>query len=340
MSTSKIDKSNMQKVILDFPKQFSAGLAAAGDIKVSGNFDQIVFCGMGGSALPGAILKTLKNFYNWPLIIKTHCNYNLPQGVNPQPLTFIISHSGNTEETISSHIQAKKDKLPMIVITTGGKLAKLCSQDNIPVIKIPKNNIQPRQAIGYQFGAIVKVLSNSNVLPGLDKDILKTAKKLFPKKLESQGKKIAKHLKGKIPIIYSSCGYKALSYIWKTSFNENSKSPAFCNCFPELNHNEMEGMAHEKECKYRQKSFFSLLILRDKQSDHSRILKRMEITKELLNQKSGFDARFIDLKEKDLLTKIFSNYLLSQWTSYYLALEYQTDPSPVNTVEEFKQKMK
>lgn len=340
MSISKIDKSNMQEVISSFPKQFSAGLAAAGNIKVSGDFKQLVFCGMGGSALPGTILKTMNNFHNWPLRIKIHRTYNLPTDVNPQSLIFIISHSGNTEETISSYIQAKENNLSMVVITSGGKLAKLCKQDNTPLVKIPKTSIQPRQAVGYQLSAIIKVLSNSKIIQGWDQEIINLSKNLSINKLEAQGKKLAKKIKGKIPIIYASNKYKALPYIWKVSFNENSKSPAFCNYFPELNHNEMEGMAHEKESKHHKQPIFHLLILQDKNSDHPRILKRMKATKDLLHKNSGLDAEFIELNKKDLLVKVFSNYILSQWTSYYLALEYETDPSPVNTVEEFKKKIK
>jgi hypothetical protein len=31
--------------------------------------------------------------------------------------------------------------------------------------------------------------------------------------------------------------------------------------------------------------------------------------------------------------------MLGDWTSYYLALEYRVDPTPVKMVEDFKKKM-
>jgi hypothetical protein len=46
------------------------------------------------------------------------------------------------------------------------------------------------------------------------------------------------------------------------------------------------------------------------------------------------------MNEKNILLKIFSNILLADWTSYYLALENGVDPIPVKIVEEFKKKMK
>jgi len=347
---NKLDKSNMRRVILNFPKQFSAGLEAAKDIKSaswrSGDFNQLIFCGMGGSALPATILKTLAIFYEWPINIKIHRSYGLPSRVSPRALIFAISYSGNTEETISSYQEAKERNLSVITITAGGKLANLCKKDKTPWVKLPtrlsarqEEKIQPRQAIGYQFGAIVKVLSNFNIIKDLDEDILEIDKKLKPKILEKQAKILSQKIKGKIPIIYSSDIYRGLAYIWKISFNENSKSPAFYNYFPELNHNEMEGMAHEKECEHHDKPIFHVLILKDKNSDHPKILKRMTITGELLKEKSGFNVNYIDIAGKNPLTKIFSNYILSQWTSYYLALEYEVDPSPVKIVEEFKKRL-
>jgi len=329
----------MREVILSFPSQFSIGAKTAKDIQIKQEFNNVIFCGMGGSALPGEILKTLNPLYNWPINIQIYRDYHLPSQASPKSLIFVISCSGNTEEAISSYIQAKKDNLHTVVITTGGKLAELCKQDKTPIVNLPKKNIQPRQAIGYQFGAIAKILSASNITPELDNHVWEAVKYISPKKTEKQGEKIAKEIKGKTPLIYASTKYSSLSYIWKTSFNENSKSPAFCNNFPELNHNEMEGIAHKTECEHRQQPIFHLLILRDKNSDHPRILKRMQATKKLLQKKSKIKTTFIDLKQKDPITKIFSNYILSQWSSYYLAREYSIDPSPVNTIEEFKQEI-
>ena len=346
----KIDKSNpaseqvrygasMRKVILDFPKQFADGLAAAKNVRLIGDFNQLIFCGMGGSALPAEILKILRNFYKWPLAIKIHKSYGLPARISPKALVFAISYSGNTEETISSCEEAKKRNLPVIGIATGGKLTELCERDKAPLVKVPATGIQPRSALGYLFAAVVKVLSNCNIIENLEKDILEMAKALNPKAFEEQGKKLAQKIKGKIPIIYASDKFKELAQIWKINFNENSKSPAFWNYFPELNHNEMVGYEEIKSQKSKIKSNFHVIILRDKKLDHPRILKRMTLTAKLLKEK-GIKVDIIDIRDVNILTKIFSNYILSQWVSYYLALEYGTDPTPVKMVEEFKKKLK
>jgi glucose/mannose-6-phosphate isomerase len=339
---SKIDKSNMHKVIIDFPKQFRVGLAVAKDVMVRQahhDFNQIIFCGMGGSALPAEILKMLRNFYEWPVAIKIHKSYGLPARVSSRALIFTISYSGNTEETISSYEEAKKRNLTIIGIASGGKLIELCQKDQTPFVKLPPLKIQPRSAIGYQFGSIIKILSNSNIIKDLDNDILALEKTLKSKTLENQGKKIAQKIKGCIPIIYASDKFKALAQIWKINFNENSKSPAFWNYFPELNHNEMEGFQEIQSPKSKVKSNFHIIILRDKKLDRQRILKRMAVTGKLLKEK-GLDVSSVDIQGQNLVMKIFSAILLSLWMSYYLALEYETDPTPVKTVEEFKKKLR
>ena len=327
----KIDKYNMRKVIMDFPKQFSVGLEAAKEVKIFGDFNQLIFCGMGGSALPGVILKMLKVFHGWPVAIRVHRSYGLPSWVSPRALVFTVSFSGNTEELISSYKEAKDKSLSIVGITTGGKLAELCQKDKTPWVKIPEVNIQPRSAAGYQIASIIKVLSHFSIFENLDKYILAASKNLKPKALEGQGKELAQRIEGKIPVIYASDKYRGLAQIWKINFNENSKSPAFWNYFPELNHNEIVGMTHTT-------APFHVLILRDEKLDHPRILKRMTITARLLKEK-GIGVDIIDIEGKDILTKIFSNYILANWASYYLALEYEIDPSPVKTIEEFKKRL-
>ncbi len=328
----------MKETIINFPKQFQEGINVAKDIKLNGPFLNITICGVGGSALPGTLLLDMNVEIPVPLYI--HRDYNLPKTANENSLVLAISYSGNTEETISSYEEAKKRNLPIVGVATGGKLIEICKKDKTPFVKInPEGKIPPRSGVGYLFSAVVKVLSNLNIITDLNKDISMLHKTLKPKMLEKQGKIIAQKIKNTIPIIYASDKFKELAQIWKINFNENSKSPAFWNYFPELNHNEMEGFQEVQSPKSKIKSNFHIIILRDKKLDHQRILKRMAVTEKLLKEKR-IDVNNVDIQGQNLLTKIFSAILLSLWTSYYLALEYETDPTPVKTVEEFKKKLR
>ena len=91
----EIDKSNMREVILTSPKQLKIGLELAKDVKVAGNFKNIIICGIGGSALPANVLDTIAK-PNIPLYI--HLDYNLPNEADENSLIICISYSGTQKK--------------------------------------------------------------------------------------------------------------------------------------------------------------------------------------------------------------------------------------------------
>lgn len=330
-----IDKENYRQVILDFPRQFEAGLGIAKGIKAAGNFKSLEISGMGGSSLPANILRIylndlyLKNpRHNKRLGIYQNRYYSLPHEAYDRCLNFFASYSGNTEETISSMNEAVRHKLPSIGFATGGKLDDICRKNNIPCAVLP-TGIQPRCATGYFFASMLQVLINSGLVEDNSDEIIKLAKKLdadMPK-LEAQGKTIAKKLVGKIPAVYSSAKFKALAMIWKIKFNENAKTPAFWNFYPELNHNEMVGYT------FPQGKFHILALVPP--GDHPQNKKRFDITAKILKKK-GIGTTFIDMPDSNIFNTIFTTLILGDWVSYYLALAYGQDPTLVDMVEEFK----
>ena len=338
MEIKKVDKSNMQKVILDFPKQFQAGIKAAQNVALkSYTFltppENIIICGMGGSALPGDILATLR-----PLDIFVHKSYGLPPQAGNDSFIICISYSGNTEETLSAFSEALRKKLPLAAITTGGKLKELCKKNNIPLALIPSPYIPPRLALGVQFAALVQILVNHNLLPeSFAKELFRLGQSLKSKKLETQGKELAKKIYQKIPIIYAPKQFRELGLIWKNSLNETAKILAISNYFPELNHNETVGFWKINERQISNKELL-VIILRDPE-DHPRILKQMEITQDII-KKEGVEVTLVDIQGKSKLEKIFSTVLLGFWTAWQLAIDYEVDPTPVRTIEELKRRLK
>ncbi len=330
MEMKKSDKSYMHRVFLDFPKQFRVGLEAAKNIKIPGKFNKVLICGMGGSALPGDILDIWLSAFKIPLPLFIHRNYNLPYQADKNSLVVCISYSGNTEETISSLEAARRKKLPVAAIGSGGRLAELCQKHKIPAAIVPKG-YQPRMALGFQFAALMKILVNCGLIKDNLKSILALEKNLKPAKLENQGKKLAKKLINKTPVIYSSDRLKNLARIWKIKFNEVSKTLALYNYFPELNHNEMTGFTNPQ-------GKFHLILLRDP-ADHPKILKRMALTAEIIKA-AGTGVDIVEIFGKDILFKVFSNLLLSDWVAYYLASEYGLDPVSVPLQEKLKEKLK
>ncbi len=338
MAINTCDKSNMYNIIINFPKQFRIGIAAAKNISLKPGAlpfppENIIICGMGGSALPGDILVTLR-----PLDVFIHKSYGLPPQAGNESLIICISYSGNTEETLSAFSEALNKKLPMVAISTGGKLEKLSKKYDVPFVKIPPPLIPPRLALGEMFAALVQILANQGILSEeIVKEVLETGTFLKSEKFENQGKKIAKRIFQKIPVIYTPKQFREIGLIWKNSLNETAKILAITNYFPELNHNETVGFWRINEMQVENEKI-SVLILRDLKG-HPRVLKQMEITKDLI-KKEGVEVEFIDIKGKTVLEKIFSSIILGFWTSYWLALEYKIDPTPIKAIEELKRRLK
>lgn len=317
---------NFKKAILDLPEQFKQGVKAAKGKKIEGKFQRVVICGMGGSGLPGELLT----------MVAPHLNFTVRKNYAPQlfcenPLVITISYSGNTEETLSCAKQALKQNRPLACITTGGRLEKLATENNACIIKIPETGIQPRWATGYLLSALVTFLENMELTQGNVEACHKIAANINPEKHTEKGAKLAETVNSKTPLIYTSTKNAPLSYYWKIAFNENAKIQAFCNHFPELNHNEMQALEDKNKN-------FHIILLEDKE-DHARIKKRMEVFTSLA-QNQGFDLSKVKLEGEHPLEKIANSILYANWTVYYLCKLRKIDPEPVILVEEFKQAMR
>jgi glucose/mannose-6-phosphate isomerase len=323
-----IDKSNMYQAIKNFPDQFIKAIEFANGVKVTGQINKIVITGMGGSALPGDVVKTYLDDITTPIEISR--SYSITTPIDTDTLVFASSFSGNTEETISSFYDALNKNAKIIVVSAGGKLEELANEYNLPMVKIIKEskNFQPRFATGYFFGIFIKVLSNCEVISDREKELIELSKFLKQLDVEKDAKILASKLIDSIPIIYTSNIYEfSVARIIKIKFNENSKIQAFFNAFPELNHNEMVGFTNIK-------GNYHFLMIEDA-DDHPRNKKRMQIFKDILKEKK-LNFTTIPMQGNTPLAKIFSTLYLFDFVSYFLALEYKVDPTPVDMVEEFK----
>lgn len=318
-----LDKSDYIKVLEDFPLQCRKALDLPKGMIISSDINNIVVCGMGGSAIGGDILKAYLS-KTMPVIVNK--NYELPKFVDEYSLVFLISYSGNTEETLSCYKEAAKRGCKVIALSSNGLLAEKCKK----TIKLP-SGLQPRASLGYLFFPMIGLLHNSGIIEVKNEemnemlDILKDINYY-----KEAGEALAKKIKNKTPVIYSSELLEPVAYRFKTQINENSKQAAFHHVFPEMNHNELVGY------KNMDRKDFIVIMIKDKE-DHPRIRKRMEICKDIFEKR--VDVEEIETKGKYLLSRIFSAIYLGDFTSYYLALSNREDPAPVDIIEYLKKKL-
>lgn len=287
-----------------------------------------VVVGMGGSAHAAELLKICKP----ELDIIVRRDYGLPEIPAEElknKLIILSSYSGNTEETINAFKEAKEKNLAMAAISVGGELLALAIENEIPYIQLPSTGIQPRMAIGFSVKAFLKFLVQEDEL----KNISALAETLNPNEYDEPGKKLAEKMKNYVPVIYSSNLYSSVAFNWKIKLNETGKIPAFCNVFPELNHNEMNGFDVIDSTKGLSRNFY-FLILKDAE-DNPRILKRMEVLEKLYKNRN-LKIETLELKGRDTWHKIFSSLVLADFVAYYTAIQYGLEAEQVPMVEEFK----
>ncbi len=324
----KYDPEDMKGFIQGFPNHIRQAYRLADGINIDGNITKIIVSGMGGSAIAGDILKTyLSELSDIPIVVNR--DYKLPKDTGKETLVIINSYSGNTEETISAYKDAIRRFCKVICIISGGKIAEMCISNRTPAIKIPKG-MQPRAALAYSFFPMLKLVENLRIIESRKNEVERLAATLEKAVFQESGMKLSEKLVDKIPLIYSSEFFYCVAYRWKTQLNENAKIMAFANYFSEMNHNELAGLENLQ-------ANFHCIMLRSDLEPH-RIVKRMEITKNYLRKKN-IDVTDIVIKGDTLLSKIFSAIHMGDWTSYYLALRYMTDPTPVTTIEQFKKEL-
>jgi glucose/mannose-6-phosphate isomerase len=303
-----------------FPRQLSKGLNFKLKLKKR-KIDKIILAGMGGSALPGELLKSYVDL-NIPFEI--HRDYGLPK-TTKNTLLLTCSYSGNTEETVSALKEGLKRKIQIIVYSSGGVLTEIAIKNNLPLVKIP-SGVQPRNAFGYFFYSFIKTLDTLQLTNKI-KEVEETGKWLEKQKFKTCEKECV----GKTPLIYTSSLLEGVGRACKIKFNENAKTPAFFNVFPELNHNEMNGFENLN-------SKFVVFYLKSV-VDSEKVRKRMKITKGFLEERR---VKVIELNSpgETLLQDAFYYLHYFNFLTVKLAKLYKVDPWKVELVEKLKSELK
>ncbi len=328
---------DMREVILKQHEQIAHSLEVNENVRIEGTFDSIILAGMGGSGHPGDLLNSL---HVSRVALVVHRSYGLPHVAPPKagakwgkPLVIVSTYSGNTEEALTAYRAARHEGYTILANTSGGTLAAWSKRDGVSLVLIDYAGMQPRHTLLASFTGLATALANSGIAENIGEDLLRVATVLKTEtpKLERPAKRLAKKLKGTIPVFAASHTLAFAAQNCKIQVNENAKAPAFWNEFPELNHNEMVGFTNPQ-------GKFHAVFLRD-DDDHPRIRARMDVTSKLYQQ-WGIAVSTFDVKGHTLLEKLFYGVIFGLMTSYYLALEYNIDPLPVEGVESFKAKLK
>ena len=338
-----IDPEGMLVRIKELPMQCKQAWQSAMSFELpSGyrNIDKVVVLGVGGSAIGGDLVRTLLQAeMKIPVIV--HRDYGLPAFVDEKTLLIASSYSGNTEETLSSFQSALKIDAKKIAITTGGKLGEIAKANNVPVFKI-EYKAQPRAALGFSFIPTLGILQKLGFIKDKTADVAETVQVLekLSAKLDEKSplksnpaKQLAQRLHGCLIVVYGAGIAAEVAHRWKTQLNENAKTWTFYEVFPELNHNAVVGYGLPGDIASKTR-----VVLLRSPTFNTRIKLRYDVTCELL-KKSGVAYDFVDGEGQSDLSQMVSLVSIGDYVSYYLAILYKVDPSPVKVIAYLKERL-
>ena len=342
------DKNFVLASIEALPYQIKQTWEELEEIKIPNNFKKvanIVVIGMGGSALGARMIDALAfEVLDVPLEIVN--GYHLPAYADQQTLVVVSSYSGNTEETISSYLEAARRNCQVFVITSDGRLAELAAKNQNPAyIFQPKYNPsgQPRLGLGYSIVAQLGLLAKCGLVRLKDAQIsevfnyLQEKEEKFTPEIptsQNEAKKLAFSLKGKVPVLISSEHLVGASHAFKNMLNETAKTFSMKFTLPEMNHHLLEGLMNPKENRENLKFLFLQSEFYDLE-----IEKRFQITQDVV-RRNEIEIELWQAKGRTRLIQVFETIYFGAFVSFYLTIFYQVDPATIPWVEFFKEELK
>jgi glucose/mannose-6-phosphate isomerase len=339
----KLDPEDMLSRIHEVPWQCQQAWQLAEDFDLPGHYsdiNKVVVIGMGGSAIGGDLVSSLvASEARIPVIV--YRGYDLPAFVDDDTLVIASSYSGNTEEILSAFNQALQTGAKKLVITTGGKLKNIADENKVPVLTFNYRS-QPRAALAFSFLPILCFLQKLEFIDNKSSEVTRAVEVLqnLSRRIDetqptpkNPARQLAEKLHGNLAVVYGAGLLSEVAHRWKTQINETSKAWAFYEVFPELNHNAVVGYQFPPELAGK----IVVIMLRSDLLAQP-IQLRYEVTGQLL-ERAGVRYESVNGEGTSPLSQLLSLVLFGDYVSYYLAILYRTDPSPVEAINYLKEQL-
>ena len=340
----KLDTLNMLAEIDGLPDQLQRAwdLGKSQPLPKLDNVRVIVIAGLGGSAIGADLVAaSVSSSIHVPIIV--HRDYGLPAfAQGGQTLVVCSSHSGNTEETLDSFETALKNECSVVAICTGGELAKRAEEKKIPVWRFEHGG-QPRAAVGFSFGLLLSLLTRLMLIPDPSQDIAESvsAMKKSQERLRADvpaannpAKRYAGQLVGRWVTVMGAGILAPVARRWKGQINEVAKAGANFELLPEADHNTLAGTLNPTETL----NAHTMTMFLRAPSDHPRNRLRADLTRQAF-MLEGLNTDSVDARGESALAHMWTLILFGDYMTYYLAMAYGVDPTPVEALVNFKYSM-
>lgn len=334
-----LDPGGMLVAVSSLPLHARDGYDAAastGGLPLAEGVTAVTFCGMGGSAIAGDVLRAT---YGDRLVVPVEVvrTPSLPAYVGPHTLVIVSSYSGDTAETLACFDEARARGARVVPITSGGALAARADELGIASVRIPGGYL-PRAALGYLVFALLGTMQGVGLLPRLADDVHDAIAVMEPlvealgpdvPTARNEAKALARRIGERQPVIWGADGVGGAAAVrWKAQMNENGKVPAWAAALPELDHNEVVGWSDGRGAG----SF--VIALRD-EAEHADVSVRFPISLEIARD-AGAATEEVWATGHGRLARFCSLALMGDFTSCYVGLGHGVDPSPIEAIVRLK----
>jgi glucose/mannose-6-phosphate isomerase len=296
---------------------------------------RLIIGGMGGSAIAGDLLTGLLTAAGGAGALQPLRDYRLP-ALRGDDRLLLCSYSGNTEEILALHDEAKEAGLETLVLSSGGRLTELADERGLAAFSLPPG-YPPRSAFPALLGRLLAIsegLGHHDAaleeMDGTLAELSALAADCAPERPcgENPAKDLALALGDHTALFCSmSPAYDSVARRLRCQMEENAERHALDRSLPELHHNSWVPWALGETP--------GLPIWLGEADAHPRVALRRRLSDELLPRTS----LTIPARGASLLSRLLTTVLLGDYMSVYHALMRGLDPTPVTPLTEMKARL-
>lgn len=349
------DPGGMLRQVASSAAQVRSAVRACSEVDLSpvtspGRPRAIVVAGMGGSGIAGDVLAAICGTGNSMQVVTSH-GYQLPGWVGAADLVIAVSCSGSTEETLAVATEAVRRGSNLVAVgAAGSPLQAIAIQARAPFVPVVSAGM-PRSTLWGLSIPLIAIAERAGVLKVGEGVYEATAAALeqiafqcrpTSESFVNPGKSLALDLFGSLPMIW---GTSPLSGVAAKRFaaqlNENAKYPGVAGELPEASHNQVvafdgpfaPGTRLDADSGYPLR-----LILLSDPAAHPQVARRQAASAELATAR-GIRVSELAMEGEHPLLRFASVVQLIDYATVYLGIASGVDPTPIEIIQELKERI-
>lgn len=333
-----LDASQMISYIQGLPDQLVEAwkLGETAIVPKLTGIDHVLICSTGSSAIAATMVKQyLEPICPIPITVWQDCD--IPAWAkNNRSLVLVSGFTGEENELLASFAVGLTNDCQLVAVATGGRLIDEAKASKTPYLVFGFSG-PSRAALGFEFVLPLVILYKAGLINSTEKEIVTASaimKDLQPSLdiatpvVRNPAKRMAGQFLNRLVTIFASRSMNPVAARWKSQLHENAKAWAQVELITETRHSTAAGILNPDGLLTHMMAIF-LQTPFDEAYDQA----GLDAARRLF-MVEGFNTDFYRADGKSFLENMWSAVQYGDFISYYLAIAYEMDPTPVPGVEE------